>query len=659
MKALDALLEAPERAPTVPIVMIAGAPGVGKTTLAVRWAHRVADRFPDGQLYVNLRGFDPSGEPVQPAEAIRGFLEALGVSSGHIPITLQAQAGMYRSLLASRKMLVVLDNARDASQVRPLLPANPACLVVVTSRSQLPGLLAADEARPLPLDVLSSTDAAEMLSRRLGAARLAADPQAAGELTELCARLPLALAIVAARAAASPALGLDDLAGDLRVTARRLDALDTGEAATSLRAVFSWSYQLLSDPAARLFRLLGLHPGPDFTAAAVASLAAVRPDESRTLLRELAWCNLVTEHAKGRFALHDMLRAYAAEQASAREGRAECRAALRRLLDHYLGTCLIVAHLMDPTRNAITPPSPPPGVLPEEPESYQEAWDWLESEFRVLLAAISQAAHSEFESHAWQISWSMEPFFSRQGRWHDMIDAQQTALQAAVCSDDVVGQAHAHAGLGKAYALAGSADVAEAQLSLALDLFRRIPGDRAAEARAHIAMGSAYGRQGRFRDARRHAEQARDLYRDAGHQAGFAGATNNIGWYALQLGEYEQALSLCQESLAAFRVSNNSFGAAHALDSLGCTHLRMGQHEQAIALCRQSHQILIEIGDRYGQAQILDHLGDAYSARADIAAARETWQRALEILDNLRHADADIVRTKLEHPGAGKACRKG
>jgi tetratricopeptide (TPR) repeat protein len=649
MKALDGLLESTDKAASaVPIMMIAGTPGVGKTTLAVRWAHYVADRFPDGQLYVNLRGFDPSDAPVPPGEAIRGFLDALGVAAGHIPGTLEAQAGLYRSLLASRRMLVVLDNARDADQVRPLLPGNPACLVVVTSRSQLAGLIAASDARLLSLDVLTSADAQEMLARRLGSARLAGEPPAAEELIELCARLPLALAIVAAWAAASPALGLDELADDLRVTARRLDAMDTGEAATSLRAVFSWSYQLLTDSAARVFRLLGLHPGPDITVAATASLAAIPRDEARTLLRELARCNLVTEHARGRFAFHDMLRAYAAEQAVAREGPAECRATVRRLLDHYLRTGLTTARLLDPTRNTITLPAAAPGVLPEEPESYREAWAWLEAENAVLLAAINQAAHNGFDAHAWQMPWSVETFFSRQGRWHDMVGVNHTALQAAVRLGDIAGQAYTHSGLGRAYALLGMADDAEKHLSLALELFEQVPEEQTGKARTHINMGTAFGRQRRFDEAIRHAERARDLYRDAGHKAGFAGATNNIGWYTYHLGFYEQALVLCEESLAAFREVGSLFGAAHATDSLACAHLGLGHHEQAFSLLREAHEVFIEIGDRLNQAEILRHLGEALASGGDHDAARDTWQQALQVLEELGHSDAELVRAELQ-----------
>jgi hypothetical protein len=302
---------------TLTIWAVTGPAGVGKSTLAVHWAHQAADRFPDGQLYAHLRGFDPALRPAAPAEAVRAFLEALGVAPADVPSAEQAQAMLYRSILARRRMLIVLDDAREPGQVRPLLPGSPGCAVVVTSRHQLTGLVAADGARPLVLDLLTLDDSRELLGRRLGAHRLEREPRAALELVRLCGRLPLALAVVAARAALNPGLTLAELAADLRRAASRLDAIDTGEAATSLRASFSASYQALSRPAARMFRLLGAHPGAGITAAAAARLAGLPADSACVLLRELAGFHLVSERRPGRFAIHELLRGYAAERARA------------------------------------------------------------------------------------------------------------------------------------------------------------------------------------------------------------------------------------------------------------------------------------------------------------------------------------------------------
>ncbi len=318
LRALSSQLARRDRAGETVILAIVGTAGVGKTALAVHWTHRVADRFPDGQLYVNLRGFDPSGDPLEPADAMAGLLHALGRRSARFPLAVTAAAGLYRSLLAGLRVLIVLDNARDPEQVRPLLPGNPACAVVVTSRSQLTGLVVAEGARPLFLDVLTWADALELLTRRLGARRLAAEPQAAEELIGLSARLPLALAAVAARVAASPRLTLRDLVAEMRDSDHRLDAVETGEPATSLRAMLTGSYRQLSDPAARMLGLLGLHSGPEFTADAAAGLVGVPVGQARALLRELVRSSLVTEHhSADQFGLPVFVRSYAAERASA------------------------------------------------------------------------------------------------------------------------------------------------------------------------------------------------------------------------------------------------------------------------------------------------------------------------------------------------------
>jgi len=323
---------------TVVVTAIGGMAGIGKTALALHWAHQVSNRFPDGQLYAGLRGFDPSGQPATAAEAIRGMLGALGVPADQIPPDLDAQAGLYRTLLTGRRMLIMLDNARDEQQVRPLLPAAEGCLVIVTSRNRLTGLAATHAARLLTVDLLTTGEARALLAARLGRARAAAEPAAISELAELCARLPLALVIVAARAAARPVQPLAALAAELRDASRRLDGLDDRDPATSVRGVFSRSYQQLTPSAARMFRLLGVHPGPDVTAPAAASLAATPLPQASAALAELTATHLITEHSPGRYALHDLVRAYAAEQAHAEESADDLHAATGRLLDHYLHT---------------------------------------------------------------------------------------------------------------------------------------------------------------------------------------------------------------------------------------------------------------------------------------------------------------------------------
>jgi DNA-binding SARP family transcriptional activator len=320
---------------TVAISVISGTAGVGKTALAVYWGHQVAAEFPDGQLYVNLRGFGPAGPPVTPAEAIKGLLAALGVPAAAVPAGLDSLAGLYRSMLAGTRTLAVLDNARDVDQVRPLLPASPGCLVLVTSRNRLAGLVANEGASPNTLDVLPEPAAGELLTYRLGPSRAAAERGALSELATLCAGLPLALGIAVTRAAARPDSTLAALAAELRDDQGRLDALDTGDAASSLREVFSWSHQQLSHCAGRLFRLMSVHPGPELSVDAAASIAGVAVPDAQRALTELANASLVAELSPGWYRCHDLLRAYAAEQAGAWDGQAEVRAARSRMADHY------------------------------------------------------------------------------------------------------------------------------------------------------------------------------------------------------------------------------------------------------------------------------------------------------------------------------------
>ena len=367
LKQLDALLgQAAGGGPDEPggavvISAVAGMAGVGKTALAVHWARNVAGRFPDGQLYVNLRGYDAAGAAVTPEEVTGWFLTALGVPASQIPADAPARSGLYRSVLAGRRVLIVLDNARDAAQVRPLLPGSAGCLVVVTSRSALTGLAAAEGARPLRLGPLAEEEGVRLLAARLGPERVAAEPGAVAELTAWCGHLPLALAVMAARAAADPGLPLGVLAGQLAGAAGaeataagagpgRLEVLETGDPATSLRQLLSWSYGQLSPPAAGMFALLGVHCGPDITVPAAASLAAVPRAAAGRALAELADASLAAEHRPGRYVLHDLVRGYAAGQARQVLGEAGIRAAIERSLDHYLHT--VVRPLPVPRRRS-------------------------------------------------------------------------------------------------------------------------------------------------------------------------------------------------------------------------------------------------------------------------------------------------------------------
>ncbi|GAA2586298.1 tetratricopeptide repeat protein [Actinomadura fulvescens] len=646
LRALTAMLE---ETSTVLISAIGGTAGIGKTALAVHWAHQVAARFPDGQLYVNLRGFDPAGPPVASAEAIRVFLDAFQVPPEQIPVNLEAQAALYRSLLAGRRILVVLDNARDIDQINPLLPGSPGCVVMVTSRNRLPSLIA-QGARPLTLDVLPRADAHQLLARRVGTEQVTTHPKATEEIINRCARLPLALSIVAARAATHPSFPLTALADELRDVHQRLETLDSGEAATDTRTVFSWSYDQLTPEAARLFRLLGLHPGPEVSVPAAASLAGA---QARSLLSELARAHLLAESAPGRFAFHDLLRLYANEQAHTHDPEPERRAAVHRMLDHYLHSAHAATLLMYPGVPHITLTPPQPGVVPEKPPDHTAARTWFDAEYPVLLAAIEQAAADGHTVHAWQIPWALRIYFRLKEHWHDWIASHHTAL-TATHHHDPYGQAHTRLGVGHACALLGRYDEAQFHLRQALALFDDLD-DANGQVEAHHKLGILAEFQDSYEEAMAHTRQALALSRATGHRHGQAGTLNNLGWFHVLLGEPHQALNYCRQALTLQRELGDRQGEANTLDSIGYAHHLLGHHQEAITCLERAAALQRELGDLHRQATKLDHLGDAHQAGGDHAAARTAWQQAIDMLDLLQlvprlgtgYADPDAIRAKL------------
>jgi DNA-binding SARP family transcriptional activator/Tfp pilus assembly protein PilF len=645
---LSSLLDDGAQPPAVVISAIDGMAGIGKTALAVHWAHRVADQFADGQLYVNLRGFDPSGAVIAPGEALRGFLDALGVAPQRIPDDLESQAGLYRSLLNGRRVLVVLDNARDVEQVRPLLPGSPGCLVIVTSRNQLTGLITSYNAQMLTAGPFTAAEARDALARRLGSARLAAEPAALAEVVELCAGLPLATAIVAARATVYRDLPLTVIASELRDARTRLDALSADDAATDVRAVFSWSYQLLSAPARRLFRLLSVLSCPDLNKGAVASLAGLSASQLRPLLHELTAARLITEHRPGRYTAHDLIRVYAAELSDALDTDDERHVALGRLLDHYLHTAY-AAHLQ--LQPQFVPPAPAaarPGVMPEQPSDYGQAMAWFAAERHVLKAAVSKAADAGLGAHAWQLALTLQQFYQRQGYWHDWATTMQSALDAALAINDLGGQAHTRRSLAGAYHFLGRDEEALAELERTRELFIEL-GYSTEHAYLHSNFGTVLASQGHYDTAIGHYWQAHDLYQVMNHRKGQAAALEGVGWCHGQQGRYYLAVRYVARAMALYRQLGDRNGEGNCWARLGEFRYLLGRYADAVNCHRRAIMLCRQLGNRTDEAEGLAALGDSTLAAGDPAAAREAWEESLIILDELELPMASAVHARLIH----------
>jgi DNA-binding SARP family transcriptional activator len=631
----------------VVVSAITGTAGVGKTALAVHWAHRVREQFPDGQLYVDLCGFGPCGQALNPGQALRGFLDAFAVPPERIPADLDAQVGLYRSLLAGKRVLVLLDNAQDAEQVRRLLPGSHGCLALVTSRDHLAGLVAAEGAYPVGLDLLTAREARALLSRRLGPDRVAGEPQAASEIIERCARLPLALTIAAARAATRPAFTLADTAAELRQATSILDPFGGGDLATDVRAVFSWSYHALSTDAARLFRLLGLYPGPDISPAAAASLAGTSSQRARVLLAELARAHLLTEHSPGRYALHDLLRAYATELTQADDSDDARDAAVGRVLDHCLHTAHAAARLIEPYFAPIDPAPLRPGVIVGEPATAEEALDWFTAERGMLLAAVRLAAGTDFAVRSWQLAWALATFLLRRGLWNDQASACQAGLHAARRDGDAVGEAHALLLLALGYARSGRIHDAAPYFSHALRLLETTGGYRSSQVTAHRGLTRIAEQQERHADMLSHSLRALELSRAAGDRTLEVMSLNDAGYSHALGGNYQLAITYCEQALARSQAAGERNWEAGAWHSLGYIHHQLGHHQQAIACYERSLGLCRELADRYNEADTLDHLGRVHCSAGDSGAARWAWTQALRIFDAIDHPGGGPVRAKL------------
>ena len=640
------------------VAVVEGTAGVGKTALAVHWAHQAADRFPDGQLFADLGGCAADGKAAEPAEVLRRFLAALGVPPDNCPAQLDELVAVYRSMLADRRLLVVLDNAHDSEQVRALLPGGRDCVTLVTSRSRLLDLVAIEGARPVSLDLLAPADARLLLAVVLGGERLAAEPEAVTELIEVCARLPLALCVAAARIASRPRAAIAQFVGELGRVHSRLDLLTLAGGAGDVRAVLSWSCQHLSADAARSLRLLGHGIGPQISLHGAASLTGLRTAATRRVLDELADANLLAEVAPGRFALHDLLRIFAREQCEAAERSGQepggSRAAVHRLLDHYLYSALAVARLCCPGQQRAPAhggaQGPAPGVIIEDFADRRQAMRWCAAEHQELLAAVATALEQGFETHAGQLPFALAYYLDARGHWSDMLATQQTALTVACRGGDLAAQARAHRALGQAHACLGSADEGERHLNAALVLQRTL-GDPLGEADLRMTLGWLLDHRGEHAAALECGRRAHELFTDAGLTREQAHALSLIGWAHARLGDHDQALDYSHRALALYRPLGDEASQASVHYILGYLDRRHGRFEQAVARYRTALELIDGGFDPLNQAEMLCALGDAHDQAGDGQQALQAWQQALAVFEELRHPQAQPLRAKIEGRG--------
>ncbi|MFD8965289.1 ATP-binding protein [Streptomyces sp. NPDC059568] len=652
---LNAVLPAEDGDPvTTPVCVVAGTAGAGKTSLVLHWAHQVRDRFPDGQLYVNLRGYDP-GQPLSAQEALRGFLSALGAHADSVPQDPEAASAYYRSLLADRTMLIILDNAASVAQVRPLLPGSTRCLTVVTSRSRLSGLAVRDGARRLTLGTLPEPEAVALLRAVTADYRADDDLLEFTELARLCAALPLALRIAGERAASSPHLRLADLIAELRDESVLWDALSIGDAeeAEAVRTVFAWSYRALPEPGATLFRRLGLHPGPEFGLRAAASLAALPVVKTRQLLDSLVGAHLLEQTGPDRYQFHDLLRAYAAELSQQEGPSDEAQAALHRVLSWYLCTAEAARGRLAPAQEAIPLPEPalPEVVPPLDFADNDAAMDWAEREHTNLLRTVVAAA-GEHDVLAWKLAvvlWYVQPPAASMADW---LPVGATGLAAARRVNDSAAEARLLTCLGLAHHRINAWDESLDCHQQALAI-RRTNRDRRGEAASVNLIGIIHLRRRQLDAAASHFEQAAALWQAAGSERWAASALSNLATTHYNAGRLPEASVRVEEALAAHHTLENPRGEGNALRMLSCLQRERGEFEAAIRSAEQALDIALVLRDQALEAYWLLALGDAQRELGRLADALASYQRSADLHRRLGNRS----REAMSWLGAGETYR--
>ena len=632
-----------QRRAAVVVAVITGPAGVGKTALVVHWGHRLSDRFPDGELYINLRGDDP-GPALRPEEALEWMLRALDVDAEKIPTSVEAKAALYRSLLNGRRVLVVLDNAAGVQQVRPLVPGTPGCVVLVTSRSRLSGFTARDGARRIRLDRLAETEAITLLEQIIGAPQVGAEPEAAAIIAAQCDYLPLALRVAAERAATRPHNSLADVADELSSEQDRLDLLDTEDEYTGVRTAFSWSYRALPDSAARAFRLLGLHRGPDMSLAVAAALIDTSPAKARRSLDVLISKHLMEQTARDRFRLHDLLRCYAEERARAEESEQARSDAVRRMLVWYLHTADNARRKLFPHRLAVrdvrSDASRRPGTFADSIEAQR----WCEAERLNLIAAVHLAADAGHDDIAWHLTVVMNGFFYLHRYCVDWIATHKLALASARRLGDRVAEGHVLATMGFA-AQDDRFDESIGYYRRALEIFRET-NDRQSQGWAILGIGHASRGLRRFKDAIGCYEEALTLFSEVGSRLGQSLAHLGLGYAFGGLRQFERSVGCFRRSIEF--VDDDRRTEGWALHGLGYGYRGLGGLDESVEYYDRALVLFAKLGDWWGQGEALYNLGKAHADAGRPDLARQCWNQALAIFHDLHVDRVSDVRSRLD-----------
>ena len=630
------------------LTLLVGMAGVGKSALALTWAHRSAPAYPDGRIYVDLKGFADRGAPLTVDEAVRTLLDCFGIPEHRMPATAAGRVALYRAVIADKRVLIVLDNVGHSDQVRPLLPPMGPAQLLATSRSALASLVTIDFAKSVKLEPLSARESRDLLNVRLGAERTSGHEEALAAIAEHCAHLPLALVVAAGRARVRPQTPLEELAAQLGEIGSSLGALDGGDAAVNVRTVLSWSYRQLSPEAARLYRLLALHPGPDLSMAAAASLAGLSMADAQATLTELVSMNMAAVDADGRYGRHGLLEAFAAERLAAEEDGAERDAAFRRLVDHYLRAAVsanvYVSTVALPSPAELPPPGPDTVFTPVRDTAGGVAW--FNGEREVLSVLVPAVAAAGLDAEVWQLACALSTGLARIGRLQEDVANARLALDSARRLADPVAEAHVHRMFGRDLPRLGDPEGGLRHLGRALELYGEAGhGEGVAEtkrtvANVRVVQGDLAAAVPLLNEYLAYAEAADDRH-------GQAMGLNALGWSYAHLGRLPEALASCRKALRLKVASGRLDHIGMLWDSLALVHHRLGDLDEARTCYRRAIAACLAEGDTTQAALSSMRLGDALRDRGDHAGARENWREALAVFEAARRPEAALVRERL------------